>query len=85
MIVTNEQIAKHLHEKHAFTASQRDMVEGYFDGRIADNPEPSENRSHCYRHGFANGRDDLRGKPRASGQEIREMAELAIKADGYEE
>lgn len=36
-----------------------DMVQGYFDGRNPDNPEPSANRSRSYRHGFQSGRDDL--------------------------
>ena len=35
-----------------------EMVEGYMDGFDPDTPEPSANRSHSYRHGFANGRAD---------------------------
>ncbi len=41
-----------------------EMIQGYRDGLDPNNPEPSANRSHSYRHGFANGRDDRRGEPR---------------------
>jgi hypothetical protein len=51
-----------------------EMLQGYLDGLNPDNPEPSDNRSHAYRHGFANGRDDLRKEPRAPAQRLREMA-----------
>ena len=57
------------------------MMYGYLDGRRADNPEPSSNRSHSYRHGFANGRDDLARRPRATAAVIRELAEEAIDED----
>jgi hypothetical protein len=58
-----------------------DMVEGYLDGFNLSNPEPSANRSASYRHGFANGRDDARGQPRASAQALREAAEAAMDED----
>lgn len=59
-----------------------EMVEGYIDGFDLDSPEPSANRSHSYRHGFANGRDDRSGKgPRAAASELREMAQRAMEAD----
>jgi hypothetical protein len=58
-----------------------DMAEGYRDGGNPDNPEPSENRSASYRHGFANARDDTSGSPRATAQMLRLMAEKAIKDD----
>jgi hypothetical protein len=58
-----------------------EMVQGYLDGFDADNPEPSANRTHSYRHGFANGRDDLRGKPRATAVELRQQAEVAMLLD----
>jgi hypothetical protein len=58
-----------------------DMVEGYKDGFDLDAPEPSANRSASYRHGFANGRDDRRGKVRASWQEIDRQGRAAIAAD----
>lgn len=59
-----------------------DMVEGYLDGLDLSSPEPSGNRSHSYRHGFANGRDDRAAKPRASADELRAMADRAIDLDG---
>jgi hypothetical protein len=36
-----------------------EMVEGCLDGRDPSNPEPSDNRSRSYRHGFRSGRSDL--------------------------
>lgn len=61
--------------------ANQDMIDGYLDGFNLDNPEPSENRSASYRHGFANGRDDRRGTPRASAQELREAADRAMEED----
>lgn len=58
-----------------------EMVQGYLDGLDLDSPEPSENRSHSYRHGFANGRDDRSGKPRASADRLRADAEIAMARD----
>lgn len=58
-----------------------DMIEGYKDGLDLDAPEPSANRSASYRHGFANGRDDRAGKPRASWREIDRQGRDAIAAD----
>lgn len=58
-----------------------DMVQGYMDGLDLDAPEPNANRSASYRHGFANGRDDRRGKPRASFAELRDAADAAMAAD----
>lgn len=58
-----------------------EMVQGYMDGWDLDAPEPSENRSHSYRHGFANARDDRRGNPRASFDELTRLADLAMLKD----
>ena len=58
-----------------------DMVEGFLDGYDLSCPEPSGNRSHAYRHGFANGRDDRAHKPRASAATLRELAAEAIAKD----
>jgi hypothetical protein len=66
---------------HQLTKSSDEMVEGYLDGRDLNSPEPSDNRSHSYRHGFANGRDDRAGKPRASAAVLRLQADAAIAAD----
>lgn len=57
-----------------------EMVEGYNDGRDADNPEPSENRSHSYRHGFTAGRNDLKVRV-VSAQLMRELACEAMAKD----
>jgi hypothetical protein len=58
-----------------------EMAEGYLDGYRPDNPEPSENRSASYRHGFANGRDDRARSPRFPPAVLRFLADQAIKAD----
>lgn len=58
-----------------------EMVEGYMDGSDWSSPEPSGNRTRSYRHGFANGRDDLRGNPRASYNLLKKMAEDAMRMD----
>lgn len=74
--ITDEDLIKHHPDKN-----DREFILGYFDGREKDSPEPSDNRSHCYRHGFLNGRDDLSGKPRNTAQNLREAAEKAILWD----
>jgi hypothetical protein len=58
-----------------------EMVEGFLDGYDMSAPEPSANRSHSYRHGFANGRDDRSGKPRAGHDELVRLADLAMELD----
>ena len=61
--------------------SEQEMLAGYLDGLDLDAPEPSTNRCRSYRHGFANGRDDRAGKPRALASVLRLQAEQAIAAD----
>jgi hypothetical protein len=58
-----------------------DMIEGFRDGYDLNAPDPSANRSASYRHGFANGRDDRRGKPRAGYFALLDEAAAAILAD----
>ena len=58
-----------------------EMIEGYMDGLDLNTPEPSANRSHSYRHGFANGRDDRRGKPRDTCDALCDQAKAAMLAD----
>lgn len=58
-----------------------DMVQGFQDGYDLSSPEPSANRSASYRHGFWNGRDDRRGKPRDSFANLIRQADEAIAAD----
>jgi hypothetical protein len=61
--------------------ADQEMIEGYRDGLDLNCPEPSSNRSHSYRHGFANGRDDRKGKPRASFEELTRQADGAMMRD----
>ncbi len=66
--------------------AEQEMVDGFSDGYDRDCPEPSHNRSHSYRHGFANGRDDIGlgrdpKNPRANAYVLREMAAAAIAED----
>lgn len=64
-----------------------DMVEGYMDGskdERAELPASLSNRSRSYCHGWLNGRDDRRMKPRASAQELRYMADEAMRLDDVE-
>jgi hypothetical protein len=58
-----------------------DMIEGYMDGWDLSNPAPSDNRSHSYRHGFANARDDRAHKPRSSAAELGRLADEAEEKD----
>ncbi len=66
--------------------AEREMIDGFSDGYDRDCPAPSANRSHSYRHGFANGRDDIGmgpvpSHPRALGWVLRTAAEQAITKD----
>lgn len=63
--------------------ANEEMVEGYRDGLDLSSPEPSANRSHSYRHGFASGRDDRAGKPRASYEQIIRWADEAMAKDAH--
>jgi hypothetical protein len=63
------------------TRANPEMVEGYLDGLDAASPEPSENRSRSYRHGFANGRDDLARKPRDCASNLIQQAQEAMTED----
>lgn len=65
--------------------ANQDMIDGYRDGRDPHNPEPSGNRSRSYRHGFANGRDDLNHTPRASAEWLRQEADRCIIVDSQQE
>jgi hypothetical protein len=58
-----------------------EMVEGYRDGLDPSSPEPSDNRSCSYQHGFANGRDDRRKQPRDSAAELRRLVSIALETD----
>jgi hypothetical protein len=41
----------------------QEFLDGYFDGRDLDCPEPNDNRHPAYKHSFAVGRAELAGKP----------------------
>jgi len=60
--------------------AEREMIAGYLDG-LRGEPEPGANRSHSYRHGWANGRDDRNKKPSQTAEWQREHAANAIAAD----
>ena len=63
-----------------------EMVQGFMDGYNLDNPEPSDNRSNSYRHGFKAGRNDVlpeKQKPfyGMSTDEILQLADEAMELD----
>ncbi|MDB5620425.1 hypothetical protein [Tardiphaga sp.] len=58
-----------------------EMTQGCLEGRNLSNPEPDGKRSWSYRHGFANGRAEKFGGPRAMAAALRVMAEQAIALD----
>lgn len=60
--------------------TDREMLEGYWDG-LRGEPEPGANRSHSYRHGWKNGRDDRNKSPRSQTSYICEEANKARAAD----
>lgn len=63
------------------TDPEDEMVQGYRDGNDPESPEPSQNRSRSYRHGFMTGRADLARKPAGRPDALREAAEQAIRED----
>ena len=63
------------------TPANDEMVQGYMDGLDPDSPEPSANRSHSYRHGFARGRDDRAHRVSHAPTTLHKMADAAMAAD----
>lgn len=68
--------------------AEREMTEGYRDGFEPGTPEPSDNRSLSYRHGFRNGRADRNYAERTHqvdnrgyADDLRRIAEECILAD----
>jgi len=59
----------------------REFIEGYFDGRDFDSPEPNANRHPAYRHSFEIGRAELAGRP-IPAKIARERA-AKIEADSW--
>jgi hypothetical protein len=60
-----------------------EMIQGYMDGYDLTAPEPSDNRSHSYRHSFYIGRAEKLGLPMISGRELERHADDAMAADEY--
>lgn len=58
-----------------------DMVGGYRDGFDRNSPEPSDNRSRSYRHGFRNGRADRAHTPAGTYQDLCAAADEAMCLD----
>lgn len=58
-----------------------EMIDGYKDGLDLSNPEPSENRSYSYRHGFNAGRNDkLNGNGPFHGMSFENIISVADEA-----
>lgn len=59
-----------------------EMALGFLDGYDLNAPEPSENRTHSYRHGFKAGRNDKMpdGEGPFSGMGCAEILRLADEA-----
>ena len=61
--------------------ANEEMVQGYMDGYDLDAPEPSENRSYSYRHGFAVGRAEKTGGKLADYNTLVARADEATAKD----
>ena len=60
--------------------NEDEFIAGYRDGRDLESPEPSANRTHCYRHSWAVGRAEVMGGP-IPAQRARELAAEAEQLD----
>ena len=60
--------------------AETEMLHGYLSGFHRE-PQPGNNRSCSFRHGWANGRDDRANSPRASSSYLHAEALKAIAAD----
>ena len=63
------------------TREDQEHFDGYMDGYDPAAPEPSANRSWCYRHSFAVARRELERKPPVPAAQTREMAAEAAQKD----
>ncbi len=62
--------------------ANEEMVQGYMDGYDLSAPEPSDNRSHSYRHGFMVGRaEKARRGPVAPLEALMKWADEAMAKD----
>jgi hypothetical protein len=57
-----------------------EFMQGYIDGGDLDAPEPSANRSYCYRHSFAVRRAEILRRP-INADVSRRNAEAALVKD----
>lgn len=62
-----------------------EMVQGYMDGYDLTAPEPSENRSASYRHGFMVGRGEKTGTLAGTYESLVAAAEAAMDEDAKTE
>jgi ribosome modulation factor len=60
--------------------AEAEMLQGYWSG-LKGEPEPGDNRSYSFKHGWRNGRDDRAQNPRSPASYIHSEALDAIKAD----
>jgi hypothetical protein len=58
-----------------------DMVRGYMDGYDLNAPEPSENRSASYRHGFMVGRGEKTKTLVGTFESLNRRADAAMTED----
>lgn len=66
--------------------ANNEMLQGFRDGSDLSNPEPGDNHSYSYRHGFKAGRNDRLpyGKGPFHGmrlKQIKQAADIAMDAD----
>lgn len=54
----------------SFSRLEREVIAGYHDG-FSGEPEPGDNRSDAYRHGWRSGADDRAGKPTRTAAQAR--------------
>lgn len=52
-------------------ALEREVVAGYFAAYSDGDPEPGNNRSDAYRHGWRSGADDRSGSPTRTAAQAR--------------
>ena len=59
----------------------RFLSEGYRDGHDLETPEPSDNRSACYRHSFWIGRKEKLNGYAGRADVLRQAADAAVAED----
>jgi hypothetical protein len=61
------------------TTDDTEHFNGYKDGRDPTSPEPSANRSWCYRHSFAVGRAEIENNPIPAQVSRKKAREASVK------